>query len=124
MRDGITILIADRNPHVRELLKREIIAEGYRVQLARNGREVLNWSYDSGRIDLLILDPDLPDIDASNLLSRLAERIPALPMIIHTFFSDYTVPADISEIVASIEKGESSIEYLKQVVANFVNKSI
>ena len=123
MREGFTILIADRNPHVRELLKREIAAEGYHVRLAENGREVLKWSYDSGPIDLLILDPDLPDIDASALLSRLADRIPALPIVIHTFRSDYTVPSGISGTVAYVEKGGSSIENLKQVIANFLNKA-
>ena len=123
MREGFTILIADRNPHVRELLKREIVAEGYHVRLAENGREVLKWSYDSDPIDLLILDPDLPDIDESALLSRLADRIPALPMVIHTFLSDYTVPSGISGTVAYVEKGGSSIESLKQVVSNILNNA-
>ena len=123
MREGFTILIADRNPHVRELLKREIVAEGYHVRLAENGREVLKWSYDSDPIDLLILDPDLPDIDESALLSHLADRIPALPMVIHTFLSDYTVPSGMSETVVYVEKGGGSIENLKQVIANFLNSA-
>ena len=123
MREGFTILIADRNPHVRELLKREIVAEGYHVRLAENGREVLKWSYDSDPIDLLILDPDLPDIDESALLSHLADRIPALPMVIHTFLSDYTVSSGISRTVTYVEKREGSIENLKQVIADFLNKA-
>ena len=123
MREGFTILIADRNPHVRELLKREMVAEGYRVRLAENGRDVLKWSYDSIPLDLLILDPDLPDIDESALLSQLADRIPALPMVIHTFLSDYTVPSGISRTVTYVEKGGSSIENLKQVIANFLNSA-
>lgn len=124
MEEGFTILIADRNPHVRELLKREMVAEGYRVRLAENGRHVLKLFFDSDPFDLLILDPDLPDIDTSNLLLRLADRIPALPTVIHSFHSDYTVPADISGTVACVEKGERSIETLKQVITNFMNKSV
>ncbi|MBW1698878.1 MAG: response regulator [Deltaproteobacteria bacterium] len=123
MREGFTILIADRNPHVRELLKREMIAEGYKVRLAENGRDVLKWSYDSSPLDLLILDPDLPDIDESALFARLADRIPALPMVIHTFFSDFDVPSSTSGTVAYVEKGGSSIENLKQVVTKFLNKA-
>jgi DNA-binding NtrC family response regulator len=119
MQGKIRILIADRNLHVRNLLKREMVAEGYGVRLAENGRDVLKWSYDPGPIDLLVLDPDLPDIDECALFSRLADRIPALPMVIHTFLSDYTVPSGISGTVAYVEKGGSSIEGLKQVVAEF-----
>ena len=123
MEKKFTILIADRNLHVRNLLKREMVAEGYGVTLAENGRDVLKWSYDSSPLDLLILDPDLPDIDESALFARLADRIPALPIIIHTLRSDYTSPERISGTVAFVEKGGSSVEKLKQVVANFLNKS-
>jgi DNA-binding response OmpR family regulator len=35
------ILIADRNQHVREFLKRELMAEGYRVGLAKMSRKFL-----------------------------------------------------------------------------------
>jgi len=121
-KEEFTLLIADRNPHIRELLKREMVAEGYRVRLAENGRDVLKWSYDSDPLDFLILDPDLPDIDESALFARLADRIPALPMVIHTLRSDYTVPKRVSGTVAFVEKGGGSVEKLKQVVANFLNK--
>ncbi len=123
MEEKFTILIADRNLHVRNLLKREMVAEGYRVRLAENGRDVLKWSYDSIPLDLLILDPDLPDIDESALFAQLADRIPALPMVIHTLLSDYTTPNRISGTAAFVEKSGSSMEKLKQVVADFRNKA-
>ena len=123
MKEKFIILIADRNLHVRNLLKREMVAEGYGVRLAENGRDVLKWSYDSIPLDLLILDPDLPDIDESALFAQLADRIPALPMVIHTLLSDYTTPMRITGTVAFVEKRGSSIERLKQVVADFRNKA-
>jgi CheY-like chemotaxis protein len=49
LQDPFTILIADRNPNVRELLKRELVAEGYSVQLARSSREVLSCMDDASR---------------------------------------------------------------------------
>ena len=123
MAEKFTILIADRNPNVREFLKREMIADGYLVRVAENGRELLKWSYDPAPLDLLILDPDLPDIDESVLFERLAARIPALPVVIHAFLSGYTVPSGISRTVTYVEKGGSSIENLKQVIADFLNKA-
>ena len=88
-----------------------------------NGRDVLKWSYDAIPLDLLILDPDLPDIDESALFAQLADRIPALPMVIHTLLSDYTTPKRISGTAAFVEKRGSSIEKLKQVVADILNKT-
>ena len=41
MYDKFTILIADRNRHVREFLRRELMAEDYCVEVAKDGREVL-----------------------------------------------------------------------------------
>ena len=123
MKESFTILIADRNPHVREYLNREMAAEGYRVRLAENGRQVLKCSYDPEPLDLLILDPDLPDVDANTLVTRLADRIPALPMVIHTFLSDYNVPAINSGDIEFVEKQGSSIECLKQIVARLLFRS-
>ena len=45
MKKEYTILIADRNPNVRGLLKRELENEGYLVKMAKNAREVLDWAY-------------------------------------------------------------------------------
>jgi len=63
-----TILISDRNHNVREFLKREMMAEGYRVRLAKNGREILEWAYHHESIDLAILDLDLPDASVMAIL--------------------------------------------------------
>ncbi len=83
------LLIADRNPHIRNFLKREMQAEGYNVQLAKNGREVLNLIYSPAPIDLLIIDLDLPGASELNLLKCLEDRIPELPFVIHSDLFDY-----------------------------------
>ncbi|MBW1738006.1 MAG: response regulator [Deltaproteobacteria bacterium] len=75
MAKKFTILIADRNRNVREFLKREMIAEGYRVRLAKNGQEVLKLAYQHGPLDLLILDMDLPDAIEIPVLEVLGDRI-------------------------------------------------
>ena len=60
MKDQFTILIADRNSHVRKFLQREMTAAGYRVRLAENAGEVLKCAFRHEPLDLVILDPDLP----------------------------------------------------------------
>ena len=95
MKGSFTILIADRNRHVREFLRREMIKEGYHVREAKNGQEVLREVYTHEHLDLLILDPDLPDVNISIILEKLENRIPALPVVIHAFPSDYIDDPDI-----------------------------
>ncbi|MBU1569273.1 MAG: response regulator [Proteobacteria bacterium] len=123
MKKEYKILIADRNSHVREFLKREMLAEGYTVQLAENAREVLKWTYSREPIDLLILDPDLPDAEESLLLKKFRQKIPYLPVVLHTFFSDYISASKVIIPTEFVEKGGSSIEKLKKVVAEILNKT-
>ena len=122
MKQIFTILIADRNPHVREFLKREMMADGYRVRLAENGRQLLKLVYHHDHLDLLIVDPDLPDIDVSSLLTKLQNRIPSLPVVVHTFLSDYSDHLDVLQAFPFVEKRGSSIERLKKVVFDSLQK--
>ena len=110
------ILIADRNPHVRRFLKRELEAEGYRIRLAESGLEVLKWAFHPDPLDLIILDPDLPDTAAGQLMDKLKDRIPPLKVVIHAFLSDYAAPHATLSADAFIEKGGNSIESLKKVI--------
>ena len=117
------ILIADRNPHVRRFLKRELEAEGYRIRLAESGIEVLKWAFHPDRLDLIILDPDLPDTGAGQLMDKLKDRIPPLKVVIHAFLSDYTAPHDTLSADAFIEKGGNSIESLKKVIRDLNHRT-
>ena len=123
MREGYNILIADRNPHVRELLRREMTLEGYQVQLAKTGREVINYTLRQDSFDLLILDPDLPDTDESSLLKKLGERIPPLPVVFHTLHSENSEHQDVLSTVIFVEKRGSSIDHLKKIVAEILEKA-
>lgn len=122
MGDQPTILIADRNAHVRGFLKRELTAEGYQVRLAENGKQVLKGVFHPDPLDLIILDPDLPDSDENILLKRLQDRIPSLPIIIHAFRSDSEFHWLLTTDAVFVEKGGKSVECLKQVVAEILNR--
>ena len=116
METNFTLLIADRNPHVRKFLQREMTAAGYRVQLADTAREVLKWAFHREPLDLVILDPDLSDADESHMLQHLLNRVPALPVVVHTYASEYGDAFKNMEELFFVEKRGSSVERLKQVV--------
>ena len=124
MQKEFTILIADRNPHVREFLKREMIAAGYRIRLAENGKEVVKWTYHQEPLDLLILDPDLPDLEESAVMQKLRNRIPVLPVILHTYMPGHENDWNLLAEAVFVEKQGNSIERLKQVVANMLQTAL
>jgi len=96
--------------------------EGYQVQLAKTGREVINCVYNQDPLDLLILDPDLPDTDESFLLKKLGERIPPLPVVVHSFLSENSEQQDVLTTVTFVEKRGSSIDHLKKIVSEILEK--
>ncbi len=110
------ILIADRNSHIRAFLKREMAAEGYCVSLAQNSREVSQLIWQRDLVDILILDPDLPDIDASALMHELKNRIPVLHLVVHTSLSDYNCASGVWKDEIIVEKSGASVEKLKRIV--------
>ncbi|MFZ0451702.1 MAG: response regulator [Desulfatiglandaceae bacterium] len=122
MKHQYTILIADRNPHVRAFLKREMTAEGYQIRLANTGREVLQGVFGHDPLHLLIIDPDLPDVEEPEILKKLESRIPALPIIVHSFTLDYARHSDVLDALVFVEKGGKSIERLKSLAAEMLQK--
>ncbi len=123
MKEPFTILIADRNPHVRRFLKREMMAEGYEVRLARSAREVLELVLNPEHLDLLILDLDFPDASELDILQKLQERFPVLPVVVHTFLSEYVDHSFVLSSAAFVEKEGSNIDRLKTVVRELLRKS-
>lgn len=116
-----TILISDRNKNVREYLRREMESEGYHVRLARSAREVLSTVFKTESVDLVILDPELFEGDELGFLERIGDRIPALPVVIHSFFSDYPDHSNALNGVYFVEKNGNSIEHLKKLVSTLLH---
>ena len=116
LRSDYTILIADRNSHVREFIKREMTKEGFRVLLAETGKDVMEMVNQCIPLDLVLLDPDLPDMEETELLKKIEDRFPRLPVVIHAFDSEETNYFLYLKQAAFVEKAGQSIEILKQVV--------
>ena len=81
----LTILIADDNPEHREMWSLYLGYEGYQVEAVADGREVLRLTGEQ-RIDLLLLDVNMPGMDGFEVLSELRRRLSPdeLPIIMAT----------------------------------------
>jgi PAS domain S-box-containing protein len=86
--DAATILLAEDEDVVRELLFQILAQRGYRVLAARDGEEALTLaSQHAGRIDLLVTDVVMPRLSGRELAERLEQRLPDLRVL---FLSGYT----------------------------------
>jgi DNA-binding NtrC family response regulator len=123
MQKEFNLLIVDRNPHIRNFLKREFQSEGYNIQLAKNGRELVDLIYGSTPIDLVIIDPDIPDVSQLNLFKSLEDRVPTLLFVIHSDLFDYLESTSHISKATFVPKRGSSSETLKDVVWNLLKES-
>lgn len=83
-----TILIAEDNEQLRQLLCLFLEGEGYRVLQGGNGREALEIAgAHDGRIDVLISDALMPELDGPGLVARIWELRPQVRLIIMSSFS-------------------------------------
>ena len=82
-----TILVTDDNELIRETLQKALVSEGYRVQLAKNGKECLD-AVRHGDIDLILLDMRLPDINGIEILERLRQNQTDSIVLMMTAYGD------------------------------------
>lgn len=118
-----TLLIADQRRNVREFLQREMSQSGYRVLTAKNGQEITFHLKSEPAIDLLIIDPNLPDVNDWAIFNTIEHQAPAMPVIVHTYVSDYTKHTITLGSFIFVEKRGNSIDSLKKIAAEVLDKS-
>lgn len=114
------ILIVDDDIHILELLKRHLQSMQYYTFKAVSVKEALNI-LKSRRIDLLITDIKMPDVDGFELMKYVSEHYPAMPILV---ISGYVSAKE------ALEMGKSGvIDYLvkpftKEELKASVSKSL
>jgi two-component system, NtrC family, nitrogen regulation response regulator GlnG len=76
-----TVLLADDDPGIRTVISRALSREGHAVQATAHAASLWRWIED-GLGDVAILDVILPDENALDLLPRIRQRRPELPIIV------------------------------------------
>ncbi len=80
------ILIVDDDEVIRHLLMDTLSALGYQTWGAANGEEALSSLKDK-KVDVVISDVRMPKLDGVNLLKKLKETHPDLPVLIITAYN-------------------------------------
>ena len=97
------ILLVDDDRSIRESLSKILRAENYEVVLGENGHEAIE-KHDAERMDLLILDVNMPVKNGWATLEWLAEINPLLPVVIITGRSNQRALAETAGADALMEK--------------------
>lgn len=83
-----TILVVDDEVNLCKLYEKELGDAGYKVVVARDGKEAVDLVGQSG-IDLVVLDVRMPGQDGIETLRQLVQQRPDLPVILNTAYSAY-----------------------------------
>ena len=84
------MLVVDDQFAARELQRSILEAAGYRVEVARDGREALRRVGEIADLDLVLTDVQMPEMDGFELLEaiRADEEHGSLPVVIVTTLGD------------------------------------
>jgi two-component system, NtrC family, response regulator AtoC len=123
------VLVIDDEPIMRDSLKAALKALGYEVMTARTGEEGLEL-FEKEKPDLILLDHWLPGINGDEVLLRIKDGDPMIPVIIMTAqgsielavhsmklgaFDFLVKPFELEQIEALVEKGIERIRLRKEV---------
>jgi two-component system OmpR family response regulator len=79
----VRVLVVDDEPALTELLSMALRYEGWEVRAAADGHGAVRAARDFGP-DVVVLDVMLPDIDGFEVLRRLRDRSPVVPVLFLT----------------------------------------
>ncbi|MEA0553960.1 response regulator [Lysinibacillus irui] len=93
------LLIVDDQQGIRLLLNEVLKKEGYITYLAANGSEALKYA-DEQKMDCVLLDMKIPGMDGIEILKRLKEKFPKLPVFMMTAYGELDVVKEALELGA------------------------
>ena len=99
------VLVADDDEAVRESLQKVLHSEGYQVAVVANGADAMEkFQLGQGKIDLLLVDLNMPLKNGWATLDRLLEINPSLPILIVTGQPNQYEMAEAAGVSALVEK--------------------
>ncbi len=107
MRESTTrlshILVADDEPHIGRIIKMKLEQGAFKVTLAYDGQEALDFINSGEQLDLVLLDLMMPKLSGLDVLRRIRaqEKFRSLPCIILTAGGEAKHERDALELGAT-----------------------
>jgi CheY-like chemotaxis protein len=77
-----TVMVVDDEPFVRTLCRRVLEDAGYQVYEAGDGVDALGLLAELGRVDAVVTDLLMPNMDGFTLAAYLTRQSPAIPVLV------------------------------------------
>ena len=84
----ISVLVVDDEEPVRKFVERVLTEAGYRTTLASDGPEAIEAASKLDRLDVLLTDVMMPEMQGDELARQLRQREPALKVLYLTGYAD------------------------------------
>jgi len=112
---GRTVLIVDDEELMRGLLVRIVERDGYFSLTASSGEEALGI-LEANKVDVVLSDIVMPGMDGLQLLAKIKERWPELPVFLVTGYKNRFTETDSVELADGfLSKPFKNVEVLKQL---------
>jgi DNA-binding NtrC family response regulator len=122
MSNQFVLLIADKNRHVRDFLRREFESDGFSVLTAKDEHELLGI-VEAKIPDLLIIDLDIPYSVETEILEKVLARKSSIPIVIYTLMTEHASDEIVEQAAAFLEKRGNNVDDLKSSVRDVLSKS-
>jgi signal transduction histidine kinase len=123
IRGSETVLIAEDEDVIREILSSFLIAEGYRVIAAKDGEEALNqYKTSAGKIDVIVSDMLMPNKGGIELFRDLLEIDPEVKFILATGYSLADQDKRILKKMSAIEQKPYTANRVARLIREIFDK--
>jgi CheY-like chemotaxis protein len=95
------LLIIDDEPHIRQMVRFTLEAEGFEVDEAGSGEEGLARFGTGGAYDAVVLDQKMPGMDGLTTLKQIRERSPGSRVLMVTAFASIELAVDAMRLGAT-----------------------
>jgi two-component system response regulator AtoC len=118
-----TILVVDDEPNIRRVLEAVLAKDGHTVTVAENGRKGLEALSSAGKVDVLITDLIMPDLNGVELLASAKEIDPGIVVLMITAHGTIKSAVDAMKLGAfDYVTKPFDLDDLKQLVQNALER--
>ncbi len=120
---SLTVLIADDEKYIRDLTTKMLHISGYKVHIARNGKEAIEvFMKNKNEISCIMLDLTMPELDGSEALSEIRKIDPDIPIIITSGYCEFDIVSRFAdEKIAGFLQKPYNLEDIVSAIENAVN---
>jgi|GEM_PF-390324 len=93
------VLVVDDEPFLVRLNKRQLENEGYRVSVSTTSLDALDLvQKDPEKYDLLLTDLTMPGLSGIELIKKILQQVPTLPVIVLTGMKDSEIDKELEDL--------------------------